>query len=86
MAKQKIIPPEIYNTISASPTRSGKGVSSIVPTFLSCPEIISFMLSKSGTGKSSKIILFSKALAAAGKRILLVDRHSPWKEARNGKA
>jgi type IV secretion system protein VirD4 len=38
-AGKKIIQPKIYNTILASPTRSGKGVSSIIPALLSYPGV-----------------------------------------------
>ena len=34
---QKIIHSEIYTTIMAAPTRSGKGVSSLIPTLLAYP-------------------------------------------------
>jgi type IV secretion system protein VirD4 len=34
---QKIVQSDIYNTILSAPTRSGKGVSSIIPTILSYP-------------------------------------------------
>jgi type IV secretion system protein VirD4 len=35
---QKIIQSGIYNTVLSAPTRSGKGVSSVIPTLLLCPE------------------------------------------------
>jgi type IV secretion system protein VirD4 len=37
---QKIIQSGIYNTLLSAPTRSGKGVSSVVPTLLACPESV----------------------------------------------
>jgi len=37
---QKIIQSGIYNTLLSAPTRSGKGVSSVITTLLSCPESV----------------------------------------------